>query len=156
MYYVCGCKVTKRAESRKGHRLVGTPMNNRHSLCRPRLAVSQLEMHSNLELSRSASLDSKPVQNTPDSVVLQDTPTPSTMDQFGQLARFDLKMQCVKDHLDSVLVRNRLFQQRSESKCLDILDRNHCSRLLTVSVTSPTFMPYVGTISKDSSRWSRL
>ncbi|XP_043999115.1 jouberin isoform X2 [Gambusia affinis] len=65
--------------------------------------VSQLEMHSNLELSRSASLDSKPVQNTPDSVVLQDTPTPSTMDQFGQLARFDLKMQCVKDHLDSVL-----------------------------------------------------
>lgn len=84
-------------------------MNNCHSLCRPCLTVSQLEMHNNLELSRSASLDTKPVQNTPDSVELQDTPTPSTVDQLVQLARFDLKMQCVKDHLDSVLVRNRLF-----------------------------------------------
>uniref|UniRef100_A0A096M0A5 Abelson helper integration site 1 n=1 Tax=Poecilia formosa TaxID=48698 RepID=A0A096M0A5_POEFO len=65
--------------------------------------VSQLEMHNNLELSRSASLDTKPVQNLRDSVVLQDTPTPSTMDQFGQLARLDLKMQSVKEHLDSVL-----------------------------------------------------
>ncbi|XP_032402641.1 jouberin isoform X2 [Xiphophorus hellerii] len=92
--------------------------------------VSQLEMHNNLELSRSASLDTKPVQNTPDSVELQDTPTPSTVDQLVQLARFDLKMQCVKDHLDSVLEPYR----RTAAVGQDKMGTTHAGRSFTSDV----------------------
>ncbi|XP_027855752.1 jouberin isoform X3 [Xiphophorus couchianus] len=92
--------------------------------------VSQLEMHNNLELSRSASLDTKPVQNTPDSVELQGTPTPSTVDQLVQLARFDLKMQCVKDHLDSVLEPYR----RTAAVGQDKMGTTHAGRSFTSDV----------------------
>ncbi|XP_021176678.2 jouberin isoform X2 [Fundulus heteroclitus] len=69
--------------------------------------VSQLEMHSVKALSRSASLDTKTVRNTPDSVTLQDASTPSAMDHFAHTARLALKMQSVKEQLDSVLEPRR-------------------------------------------------
>ncbi|MEQ2220418.1 hypothetical protein ILYODFUR_005264 [Ilyodon furcidens] len=69
--------------------------------------VSQLEMHNVNALSRSASLDIKTIRNTPDSVRLQEMSTPSAMDQFAHTARLALKMQSVKEQLDSVLESHR-------------------------------------------------
>ncbi|XP_026181396.1 jouberin isoform X2 [Mastacembelus armatus] len=60
--------------------------------------VSQLEVH-NLKAMRSVSTDTRTMGNTPDSLLLQDT----AIDQFTQAARIALKMQCVKEQLDSVL-----------------------------------------------------
>ncbi|XP_028995151.1 jouberin isoform X2 [Betta splendens] len=62
--------------------------------------VSQLEVHKIKAASRSASADAKTIRHTPDCNVLQDT---STMDQFAQATRRAMKMQCVKEQLDSVL-----------------------------------------------------
>ncbi|XP_054913165.1 jouberin isoform X2 [Poeciliopsis prolifica] len=98
--------------------------------------VSQLEMCNNLELSRSASLDAKPVQNAPDPVVPQDTPTFSTMDQFGQLARFDLKMQCVKDHLESVLEPYRRNSAVGLGVDQDKTGTTHAARSFTSDVAT--------------------
>lgn len=66
--------------------------------------VSQLEVHSIKAVSRSASVDPKTVRNTPDLPVSQDRSASSAMDQFAQSAKLALKMQCVKEQLDSVLV----------------------------------------------------
>ncbi|GAA6223288.1 jouberin-like [Lates japonicus] len=65
--------------------------------------VSQLEVHSIKAASRSASVDPKTVRNTPDLPVSQDRSASSAMDQFAQSAKLALKMQCVKEQLDSVL-----------------------------------------------------
>ncbi|XP_019962576.2 jouberin isoform X2 [Paralichthys olivaceus] len=65
--------------------------------------VSQLEVHNIKAASRSASTDTRTVRNTPDPLVLQDRSAASAMDQFAQAARLALKMQCVKEQLDSVL-----------------------------------------------------
>lgn len=69
--------------------------------------VSQLEVH-NIKAasatSRSASADTKTIRNTPDPSALQDTSAASALDQFAQATRLALKMQCVKEQLDSVLV----------------------------------------------------
>uniref|UniRef100_A0A3B4WAG6 Abelson helper integration site 1 n=1 Tax=Seriola lalandi dorsalis TaxID=1841481 RepID=A0A3B4WAG6_SERLL len=65
--------------------------------------VSQLEVHSIKTMSRSTSADTKTVRNTPDPAVLQDRSAVSAMDQFAQTTRLALKMQCVKEQLDSVL-----------------------------------------------------
>lgn len=65
--------------------------------------VSQLEAHNIKALSRSASGDTKTVTNTPDPPVFQDTSASSAMDQYAQATRIALKMQCVKEQLDSVL-----------------------------------------------------
>ncbi|XP_070698228.1 jouberin [Pempheris klunzingeri] len=65
--------------------------------------VSQLEGHNIKAASRSASADTKTIRNTPDPPALQDTATASGMDQFAQTTRLALKMQCVKEQLDSVL-----------------------------------------------------
>ncbi len=58
-------------------------------------------------LSRSASADTKTIRNTPDLPMLQDIPAASAMDQFAQAARLALKMQSVKEQLDSVLVNTQ-------------------------------------------------
>lgn len=70
-------------------------------------AVSQLEVHNMTAASRSASVDTRTVRNTLDSPVLHDRSAASAMDQFSQAARLALKMQCVKEQLDSVLVNTR-------------------------------------------------
>lgn len=69
--------------------------------------VSQLEMHnaksvsaaSRSAASRSASMDDKSFRNTPN----PDTPAASALDQFAQTTRLAIKMQNVKEQLDSVL-----------------------------------------------------
>lgn len=69
--------------------------------------VSQLEVHMIKSGSRSASVDIKTLRNTPDSTLLQDVSAVSAMDQFAQATRLALKMQCVKEQLDSVLVNTK-------------------------------------------------
>lgn len=54
--------------------------------------------------SRSASADTRIIRNTPDPPALQDTSAASALDHFAQSTRLALKMQCVKEQLDSVLV----------------------------------------------------
>lgn len=66
--------------------------------------VSQLEVQSLKAASRSTSVDTKAGRNTPAPSALQDTSAPSAMDQFAHTARLALKMQCVKEQLNSVLV----------------------------------------------------
>uniref|UniRef100_A0A1A7Y2E3 Abelson helper integration site 1 n=1 Tax=Iconisemion striatum TaxID=60296 RepID=A0A1A7Y2E3_9TELE len=68
--------------------------------------VSQLEMQNIKAASTSASAD-RTVRNTPDSLLLQDTSAPSAMDQFAHAARLAMKMQSVKQRLDSVLEPHR-------------------------------------------------
>ncbi|XP_072221649.1 jouberin isoform X2 [Leuresthes tenuis] len=67
--------------------------------------VSQLEMHSTKAASRSASTDTRTVRNTPDPMAPQDAS--SALDHFAHTARLALKMQSVKEHLDSVLEPHR-------------------------------------------------
>ncbi|KAM3594578.1 uncharacterized protein V6R79_010038 [Siganus canaliculatus] len=73
--------------------------------------VSQLEAH-NIKaasaVSRSGSVDPKTMRSTPD---LPDTSGASAMDHFAQATRLALRMQCVKEQLDSVLES----QQRSSA-----------------------------------------
>uniref|UniRef100_A0A3Q3KJE7 SH3 domain-containing protein n=1 Tax=Monopterus albus TaxID=43700 RepID=A0A3Q3KJE7_MONAL len=64
---------------------------------------SQLEVHSIKAASTSASADTKTGGNTPNPFVLQDTSSVLTMDQFAQTTRLALKMQRVKQQLDSAL-----------------------------------------------------
>ncbi|XP_049451487.1 jouberin [Epinephelus fuscoguttatus] len=65
--------------------------------------VSQLEAHTIKAASRLSSTDTKTIRNTPDTPALQDTSAAATIDQFAQATRLALKMQCVKEQLDSVL-----------------------------------------------------
>lgn len=70
-------------------------------------AVSQLEMHNVKAMStvsRAASVDAKTTRNTPDPPTLQDTASALALDQFAQATRLSLKMQYVKEQLDSALV----------------------------------------------------
>ncbi|XP_038155470.1 jouberin [Cyprinodon tularosa] len=96
--------------------------------------VSQLEMQNLKALSRSASLDTKTVRNTPDSVMLQDTPTPSAMDQFAHTARLALKMQSVKERLDSVLEPHRRASASGLSFDQDKVAMSQTSRSFTSDV----------------------
>ncbi|XP_041828331.1 jouberin isoform X4 [Melanotaenia boesemani] len=73
-----------------------------------RKAVSQLEMLSTKAASRSASLDPRTVRNTPDPMALQDPSASSALDQFAQAARLAMKMQFVKERLDSVLEQHQM------------------------------------------------
>ncbi|KAM6917304.1 jouberin isoform 2-T2 [Lycodopsis pacificus] len=63
--------------------------------------VSQLEVHNMNAASRSASTDTRTIRNAPAPPAVQDTAAASTMDQFAQSTRLALKMQCVKEQLDS-------------------------------------------------------
>uniref|UniRef100_UPI0037E83903 jouberin isoform X2 n=1 Tax=Semicossyphus pulcher TaxID=241346 RepID=UPI0037E83903 len=65
--------------------------------------VSQLEVHNIRASSRSASTDIKTLRNTPDTLPLHDASGSSGMDQFAHAARLALKMQCIKETLNSVL-----------------------------------------------------
>uniref|UniRef100_A0A3P8SMM2 Abelson helper integration site 1 n=1 Tax=Amphiprion percula TaxID=161767 RepID=A0A3P8SMM2_AMPPE len=65
--------------------------------------VSQLEVHSIKAASILTSTDTRTVRNTPDPPALQDTSASSAMDDFAHAARLALKMQSVKEQLDSVL-----------------------------------------------------
>lgn len=72
--------------------------------------VSQLEVHNIKAASRSISTDTRTIRNTPDPAALQDRMSAaSAMDQFAQATRLALKMQCVKEQLDSVLVNISIF-----------------------------------------------
>ncbi|XP_030644638.1 jouberin [Chanos chanos] len=64
--------------------------------------VAQLEVESLRGLSRSETVESKTGRNTSDLLAFQD-PTASGMDRFASAARVSLKMQRVKQKLDSVL-----------------------------------------------------
>ncbi|XP_023122880.2 jouberin isoform X2 [Amphiprion ocellaris] len=65
--------------------------------------VSQLEVHSIKAASILTSTDTRTVRSTPDPPALQDTSASSAMDDFAHAARLALKMQSVKEQLDSVL-----------------------------------------------------
>ncbi|XP_054653122.1 jouberin isoform X2 [Dunckerocampus dactyliophorus] len=62
--------------------------------------VSQLDVHSMKELG-STSADTRTTRNTPDP--LHSTSASSAVDQFSQAARLALKLQRVKEQMDSVL-----------------------------------------------------
>ncbi|XP_027130777.1 jouberin isoform X1 [Larimichthys crocea] len=72
--------------------------------------VSQLEVH-NIKaassVSRSVSADTRTIRNTPDLPALQDASGAAAMDQFAQATRLAMKMQSVKEQLNSVLEPNR-------------------------------------------------
>ncbi|XP_008285684.1 jouberin [Stegastes partitus] len=93
--------------------------------------VSQLEVHSLKAATRSASADTRTVRNTPDPPALQDTSASSSMDQFAHAARLALKMQSVKEQLDSVLETH----QRSSTSGLmyepDKVGMTHTGRSFT-------------------------
>ncbi|KAK2826549.1 hypothetical protein Q5P01_020763 [Channa striata] len=65
--------------------------------------VSLLEAQRLKAVSRSASVDTKTLIDTPDPTVLRDISAASTTDQFAQATRLALKMQRVREQLDSVL-----------------------------------------------------
>ncbi|XP_076604762.1 jouberin isoform X1 [Chaetodon auriga] len=95
--------------------------------------VSQLEVH-NIKAasatSRSASVDTKTIRHTPDPPALQDASAASTIDQFAQATRLALKLQCVKEQLDSVLEPH----QRSSTSGYyehDKMGTSHTGRSLT-------------------------
>lgn len=70
--------------------------------------VSQLEVHNIKGMSRATSVDPRTVRNTPDSALVPDTPVSSAaLDQFTQTTRLALRMQSVKEQLDSVLEPHR-------------------------------------------------
>uniref|UniRef100_A0A4W5PAX7 Jouberin n=1 Tax=Hucho hucho TaxID=62062 RepID=A0A4W5PAX7_9TELE len=69
--------------------------------------VAQLEVESLKGHSRSGSADTKTFRNTSDPVTFQDT-SGAAMDCFTRAARLSMKMQRVKDKLDSVLVSTNL------------------------------------------------
>ncbi|KAM9341563.1 jouberin [Symphorus nematophorus] len=96
--------------------------------------VSQLEVH-NLKAmsttSRSASVDTKTILNTPDPPALQDTSGASAMDQFAQATRLALKMQCVKEQLDSVLETHQRSSTSGYIYEQDKMGISHTGRSLT-------------------------
>lgn len=55
-------------------------------------------------VSRSVSADTRTIRNTPDLPALQDASGAAAMDQFAQATRLAMKMQSVKEQLNSVLV----------------------------------------------------
>lgn len=69
--------------------------------------MAQLEVESLKGHSRSGSADTKMFRNTSDPVTFQDT-SGAAMDCFARAARLSMKMQRVKDKLDSVLVSTNL------------------------------------------------
>lgn len=66
--------------------------------------VSQMEVHSIKAASRSGSTDTKLGRSTSVPPAVQDTPGSLGMDQFAQVTRIAMKMQCVREQLNSVLV----------------------------------------------------
>lgn len=81
--------------------------------------VSQLEMHNIKSVSaasRSASVDTRTFRNTPNTPLMADTAAASALDQFAQTTRLAMKMQCVKEQLDSVLVSTHPLLLFTESQ----------------------------------------
>ncbi len=66
-------------------------------------AVAQMEVESLRGLSRSDNLDSKMGRNSSEVMTFQNS-SATSMDRFASTARVSLKMQRVKQKLDSVLV----------------------------------------------------
>ncbi|XP_028251526.1 jouberin isoform X2 [Parambassis ranga] len=97
--------------------------------------VSQLEVQNLKAASRSTSVDTKTSRNTPALSALQDTSAPSAMDQFAHTARLALKMQCVKEQLNSVLDSH----QRSSTSGLiyEQVGITHTGRSFTSDVGTP-------------------
>nr|XP_046268717.1 jouberin isoform X2 [Scatophagus argus] len=97
--------------------------------------VSQLEAH-NMKAasatSRSASADTKTFRNTPDPQALQDTSAASALDQFAQATRLALKMQCVKEQLDSVLEPHQRSSSSGYIYDQDKIGITHTGRSLTL------------------------
>ncbi|XP_026007592.1 jouberin isoform X2 [Astatotilapia calliptera] len=96
--------------------------------------VSQMEVHSMKAASRSASEDIKTVLNTPDPLALQDTSISAAMDQFAQATRLALKMQCVKEQLDSVLEPRQRSSATGFIYEQDKLSSTHTGRSFTSDV----------------------
>ncbi|XP_047467681.1 jouberin isoform X2 [Mugil cephalus] len=65
--------------------------------------VSQMEAHSIKAASRLSSADAKLSRSTSVPPAVQDTSASLPMDQFAQATRLAIKMQCVKEQLNSVL-----------------------------------------------------
>ncbi|XP_030574561.1 jouberin isoform X2 [Archocentrus centrarchus] len=96
--------------------------------------VSQLEVHSIKAASRSASADTKTVRNTPEPLALQDTSVSAAVDQFAQATRLALKMQCVKEQLDSVLEPRQRPSASGFVYDQDKLGNTHTGRSFTSDV----------------------
>ncbi|XP_059209875.1 jouberin [Centropristis striata] len=94
--------------------------------------VSQLEVHNLKAASRSASTGTKTTRNTPDPLALQDSSVASTMDQFAQATRLALKMQSVKEQLDSVLEPNPKSSTSGYMYEQDKMSMTHTGRSFTV------------------------
>ncbi|XP_054470368.1 jouberin [Anoplopoma fimbria] len=93
--------------------------------------VSQLEVHNIRAGSRSASTDTKTFRNTPDTPACQDT-SASTMDQFAQATRLALKMQCVKEQLNSVLDPHQRSSTSGYIYEQDKMNITHTGRSFTI------------------------
>ncbi|XP_034531432.1 jouberin isoform X2 [Notolabrus celidotus] len=93
--------------------------------------VSQLEVHNIKAMSRSASADIRTMRNTPDTLGLQDTSASSAMDQFAHAARLALKMQCIKETLNSVLEPNPQSSTPGYSYDQGRMGLSHTRRSLT-------------------------
>ncbi|XP_074516340.1 jouberin [Sebastes fasciatus] len=94
--------------------------------------VSQLEVHNIKATSRSASADTRTFRNTPDPQALQDTSVASTMDQFAQATRLALKMQSVKEQLDSVLEPHQRSSTSGYMYEQDKMSITHTGRSFTI------------------------
>lgn len=103
--------------------------------------VSQLEMLSMKAASRSASLDPRTVRNTPDPVALQDPSAPSALDEFAHNTRLAMRIQSVKERLDSVLEPH----QRPSASGFAHQDK------MGLSHTGKSFASDSGTIGFDAS-----
>ncbi|XP_073339009.1 jouberin isoform X3 [Pagrus major] len=97
--------------------------------------VSQLELH-NVKaastVSRAASVDTRTVRQTPDPPALQDTSGTSALDQFAQATRLSLKMQYVKEQLDSALEPHPRFSTSGYMNEQDKMGITHTGRSLTL------------------------
>uniref|UniRef100_A0A8C1SQT0 Abelson helper integration site 1 n=1 Tax=Cyprinus carpio TaxID=7962 RepID=A0A8C1SQT0_CYPCA len=71
--------------------------------------VAQVEVESLRGLSRSEYLDSRTGRNSSEVMTFQ-TPSATSMDRFSSTARVSLKMQRVKQKLDSVLVKIQMIR----------------------------------------------
>uniref|UniRef100_A0A8C1SSZ0 Jouberin n=1 Tax=Cyprinus carpio TaxID=7962 RepID=A0A8C1SSZ0_CYPCA len=101
--------------------------------------VAQVEVESLRGLSRSEYLDSRTGRNSSEVMTFQ-TPSATSMDRFSSTARVSLKMQRVKQKLDSVLEPHR------SSPAVDMYEQGGMSRLgrslegLTSYLPSPSLL----------------
>ncbi|XP_042356979.1 jouberin isoform X2 [Plectropomus leopardus] len=93
--------------------------------------ASQMEVHSMKAASRLSSTDPKTIRNTPDTPALQDISAASAIDQFAHAARLALKMQCVKEQLDSVLEPHQRSSTSGYMYDQDKMSISHTGRSFT-------------------------